>query len=284
MRSYETARSLFSFLAFCAWSTVGVGVIAAFVGAGSVSRYGDSGAAFLAMMPGIGISLIALFQVAVIQNARATVDTAEYTQQMLKISRDQLQVSEQALKQGDAFQKSYAALNKETNDAPQSMGYAAQATKSEKAASSPKSPISNYGKRTSYNGHAISESNGIFSVENAAFRHIEHAKEHIDMLREKGEMMAKIAELSAVAIPKLDTVVNQSVPAPEPIQLRAPITNEKDQEADTDLIKYNGKIIEPSGDKFTCNGIPFNTLKAAKNYIDNFATVPPKTLPGVQRP
>ena len=36
MRSYETARSLFSFLAFCAWSMVVIGVIAAFVGMGSV--------------------------------------------------------------------------------------------------------------------------------------------------------------------------------------------------------------------------------------------------------
>lgn len=81
MRSYETARSLFSFLAFVAWSAVIVGVLIALVGMGGVSRYADGGATVFASLPGLGISLIGLFQVAVIQNARATVDTAEYTQQ-----------------------------------------------------------------------------------------------------------------------------------------------------------------------------------------------------------
>ncbi|PWE34094.1 hypothetical protein DDZ14_02750 [Maritimibacter sp. 55A14] len=45
------------------------------------------------------------------QNGRATVDMAEYTQQMLKIARDQLEVSKQALRQGGALDQGYAALN-----------------------------------------------------------------------------------------------------------------------------------------------------------------------------
>ena len=283
MRSYEAARTLFSFLAFCAWSVVIIGVLVALIGAGGGSRYGGAGAGLLAMVPGIGIGIAGLLLLAFVQMGRAGVDTAEYTQQMLKISRDQLDVSKQSLKQGDAFQKSYSSLNKETKDTPQNPGYTSKAAKPEKAAPSLETPISNYGKKTSYNGHAISEANGIFHVENAEFRQIEHAKDHIDMLCEKDEMMAKLAELSAAAIPQLDPITRQAEPAPETMRLKTSESTEDAQEPDTNLVEYNGKTIEPSGDKFLCNGIPFNTLSAAKNYVDNFASVPPKTLPGVKR-
>lgn len=283
MRSYEAARSLFSFLAFCAWSVVVIGVLVALIGAGGGSRYGGAGAGLLAMVPGIGIAIAGLLLLAFVQMGRAGVDTAEYTQQMLKISRDQLDVSKQSLKQGDAFQKSYSSLNKETKDTPQKSGYGAKTTKPEKAAPSLETPVSNYGKKTSYNGHAISEANGMFHVANAEFRQIEHAKEHIDMLCEKDEMMAKIAELSATAIPQLEPVARQAELAPEPMQLKASEAKEDAKEPDINLVEYKGKTIETSGDKFMCNGIPFNTLSAAKNYVDNFASVPPKTLPGVKR-
>jgi hypothetical protein len=100
MRSYEVARKILSFLEFCAWFVVVIGVVIALIGAGGGSRYGGVGAGFLAMAPGIGIGMAGLMLVAFVQMARATVDTAEYTQQMLKISRDQLEVSKQGLKQG----------------------------------------------------------------------------------------------------------------------------------------------------------------------------------------
>lgn len=96
MRSYEAARSLFSFLAFCAWSVVVIGVLAGLIGAGGASQYGGASAGFLAMVPGIGIVLAGLLLLAFVQMGRAGVDTAEYTQQMLKISREQLEVSKQS--------------------------------------------------------------------------------------------------------------------------------------------------------------------------------------------
>lgn len=109
MRSYDAARGLFSFLAFIAWSAVVVGVIAAFGGA--QMRTGLDGAVgIMGALPGIGIAILGLFQVAVIQAARATVDTAEYTQQMLKIARDQLDVSIQSLKQGERIETGFSAL------------------------------------------------------------------------------------------------------------------------------------------------------------------------------
>ncbi|MEH6741628.1 MAG: hypothetical protein V7695_24200 [Sulfitobacter sp.] len=236
MRSYEAARTLFSFLAFCAWTVIIIGVLVALVGAGGASRYGG-GAGLLAMVPGIGIGLAGLLLVAFVQMGRANVDTAEYTQQMLKISRDQLDVSRQSLEQGDAFQKSYSSLNKETIDTPQNPGYASNTAKPEKAAPNLETPISNYGNKTSYNGHTISEADGIFHVDNAKFRQIEHAKEHIDLLSEKDDMNTKIAELSAVAVSQTDPVISQ----PEPMLIKATPPMEQLQDPDEGLIKYKGK-------------------------------------------
>ena len=284
MRSYETARSLFSFLAFCAWSMVVIGVIAAFVGMGSVSQYSSNGAGLIAALPGLAISLFGLFQVAIIQNARATVDTAEYTQQMLKISRDQLRVSEQSLKQGDAFQKSYTALNKETKETPKSNGYSPEIAKPEKFVKPAPRPIQQFDKQIQYQGHTIISKDKLHRVNNAEFRQIEHAKEFIDMLREKEEMTARIAELSAVAALPSEPVIISSEPEQEPMLLKVSAPIDQPQEPEGNLIRYNGKVIEPTGDKFKCNGIPFSTLSAAKNYVDNFASVPPKVLPGVKRP
>tara|TARA_R110002074_G_scaffold104113_4_gene224731 strand:- start:8554 stop:9174 length:621 start_codon:yes stop_codon:yes gene_type:complete len=111
MRSYENARGLFSFLEFLAWGGVLLGIAIIFVSMEAASRSFGGGAGLLAAMPGIAISLFSLIWVAIIQVARAGVDTAELTQQSLKVARDQLEVSKQALKQGDIAQRSFAALS-----------------------------------------------------------------------------------------------------------------------------------------------------------------------------
>ena len=123
MRSYEVARTLFSFLAFCAWSIVVVGVLVALIGAGGGSRYGGAGAGLLAMVPGLSIGIAGLLLVAFVQIGRATVDTAEYSQQMLKVARDQLDVSKQGLKQDQALSQSFAALRQPAST-PKAAGYA----------------------------------------------------------------------------------------------------------------------------------------------------------------
>ena len=109
MRSYEAARSLFSFLAFIAWSVVVIGVFVALISAAGASKYGGGGAGLLAMVPGIGIGITGFILVAFVQMGRATVDTAEYTQQMLKLSRDQLEVSKQGLKLQNAVPQTFVA-------------------------------------------------------------------------------------------------------------------------------------------------------------------------------
>lgn len=122
MRSYEAARSLFSFLAFLAWSVVVVGGLVAIVSAAGVSQYsryaGGGSAALLAMLPGAGIAIAGFILVAFVQMGRATVDTAEYTQQMLKLSRAQLEISKQSLNQGKALEQGFAALKQPSVEQP----------------------------------------------------------------------------------------------------------------------------------------------------------------------
>lgn len=115
MRSYEAARGLFSFLAFCSWGIIIVGGIVALAAGGALSSgLGGNPSAmklFFAFMPGAGISLVGLYGLAMVQMARAGVDSAEYGQQSLGLARQQLEVSREALTQGKQLAASYAALS-----------------------------------------------------------------------------------------------------------------------------------------------------------------------------
>ena len=102
MRSYEAARGYFSFLSFLAWSCIVLGGLVALLGVSAAveaSRFGAGGlAAVFAAMPGLALFGVGFFFLVYIQTARATVDSAEYAQQALKVSRDQLSISQQLLK------------------------------------------------------------------------------------------------------------------------------------------------------------------------------------------
>lgn len=117
MISYQAARSYFSVLAFLSWCVIIIGGLVALVAFGAVGQmsrgYGGSSMAGLAgMVPGLGIMFAGFMGLVLVQIGRAGVDTAEYTQQMLQISRDQLEVSKEALKQGVKGEAGYAALEK----------------------------------------------------------------------------------------------------------------------------------------------------------------------------
>lgn len=116
MRSYGAARGLLSFLGFLAWCAIILGIFIA-IGAGSaVSQSRSFGigngamAGVLAAMPGLILAFLGFLALVLVQMGRAGVDTAEYTQQMLKIARDQLEVSRQSLKQTGAPSQSFEAL------------------------------------------------------------------------------------------------------------------------------------------------------------------------------
>ncbi|WP_299829317.1 hypothetical protein [uncultured Roseobacter sp.] len=111
MRSYEAARGLFSFLGFCSWVVIAVGVIAALGGLSAVSMASRNAGIMQALIgtaPGIIMAVAGLYGLALVQMGRAGVDSAEYSQQSLAVARQQLEVSQQALQQGKQMAASYA--------------------------------------------------------------------------------------------------------------------------------------------------------------------------------
>ena len=186
MRSYEAARSLFSFLAFCAWSVVVIGVLVALIGAGGGSRYGGAGAGLLAMVPGMGISIAGLLLLAFVQMGRAGVDTAEYTQQMLKISRDQLEVSQQAIKSTRQQFQSFAQLNVEnkTISSNGAKGFGSSKDSETPGAKSDAVKVHESGMiegdTIEYSGHKITFSQGKFLAGGSKFQSIGLAEDYIN--------------------------------------------------------------------------------------------------------
>lgn len=121
MRSYEAARSYFSFLGFLSWCVIilgGIVAIGALIAMGQMSRsFGGSPMAGLAgIIPGIAIMFAGFMGLVLVQIGRAGVDSAEYAQQGLQISREQLEISRQRLKQGAIREQGYAALQAAKED------------------------------------------------------------------------------------------------------------------------------------------------------------------------
>lgn len=192
MRSYEAARSLFSFLGFCAWSIIVIGGLVALIGMGSVSQYAGGGAGLLAMVPGFGIAITGFILVAFVQMGRATVDTAEYTQQMLKIARDQLDVSKQGLKLQETRPTSFAGQVVATAPADQ-RSFSERVPAEPKQNDPPKSDgpyIPSFlqrdqsedhtGQSLDYRGTRIDRSENGFLINGRTFQTLELAKFHID--------------------------------------------------------------------------------------------------------
>ncbi len=190
MRSYEAARGLLSFLGFLAWCAIIGGVLIA-IGAGSaVSQtrsFGVGGGAMAGMMaavPGLILAFLGFLALAQVQIGRAGVDTAEYTQQMLKIARDQLEVSKQSLKQGGAPKQSFETLQLET---PLSEGATNHATydKSEAGTATPPTvaaPAQEYqpGETITYRTKTIRVVEAGFVFGAQTYNTLEEAKAKID--------------------------------------------------------------------------------------------------------
>jgi hypothetical protein len=190
MRSYETARSLFSFLAFMAWSVVVIGVLVALIGAAGASQYGGSGAGLLAMVPGIGIGITGLILVAFVQMGRATVDTAEYSQQILKVARDQLEVSRQGLKQGSGIASGFTSADalptqKNRFERADVSGATRNGVVSDRPASipAPPPPILE-GENINYMGKTITRERGVFLVGARSFKTLGLAKNFAELADE----------------------------------------------------------------------------------------------------
>lgn len=212
MRSYGAARTLFSIVAFIAWSIIIIGILTALGGGGGAAKFGGASAGLFAMIPGISITIAGIFILVFVQIGRAGVDTAEYTQQMLQISRDQLDVSRQALSQGKTAPKSFSSLADKAKPPLNTASFSAPAQTSKPAAQPTPEPERLVVERIDYQGRTIISNGKTHRIAHAEFQQLEHAKAHIDLLVQKDELAAKVEVLSAVKIPKLDPVLRTNDP------------------------------------------------------------------------
>ncbi|RXV64719.1 hypothetical protein C6W92_06595 [Roseovarius sp. A46] len=181
MRSYEVARKIFSFMEFCGWSLVVIGGLMAVSMAASVGEYGGVGAAVTAFLIGGSIAAVGLIFVGFVQAGRATVDTAEYTQQMLQIARDQLEVSRRGLKGASDAPQSFAAASSREEPPVSSPYRKAEAdTPNESEAEPQAAEIPE--NATMYNGHMIEQRGNRYFVEGASFLTLGNAKRHVKNL------------------------------------------------------------------------------------------------------
>ncbi len=113
MRSYQAARSYYSFLEFLSWCFIVFGVIVAIVAITAMSQVsrgfgGSSSLGIAGLIPGLMVSFMGLIGLILAQSGRAQVDCAEYAQQALQVSRDQLEISMRLFKQGNKKEQGYA--------------------------------------------------------------------------------------------------------------------------------------------------------------------------------
>lgn len=173
MRSYGAARGLFSFLAFVAWSMIVIGIIAAVLVVGESSSRAPRMMIVIFLISSLALSVFGLFLLAAIQNGRATVDTAEYTQQMLKIARDQLEVSNQALKQGYETAASFST-QAEPESTKQANGYT---SKEQPPKPELKSEVT---KSIDYKGESIQKLASGYQYKGASFRSLDAVRTYVD--------------------------------------------------------------------------------------------------------
>lgn len=190
MRSYEAARGMFSFWSFLAWGLIVVGAVAALLGfqaAAEISRFsrGSGLEAVLGFVPGFVLMLSGFFWLAFVQIARASVDTAEYTQQMLKVARDQLEVSRQGLNGAGQPAESFAQHPRA--DADKANGYSTPSSYETDAVSQTSTDamgldaiFANGSDRGQYKGVELRKKGKLLLVENKSFLTLERAKQFID--------------------------------------------------------------------------------------------------------
>ena len=151
MKSYETARNLFSFLGFCAGALIVLGVVVALMGGSATQSFGrNAGPAqfILGAMPGIMMAAVGVIGQAMVQMGRASVDTAEFTQQSLDVSRKHMELSKQLLEQGKTTAASFASLSAQRpaatpdkqSDQDQGVSYSNQPTQASAVAETKSKP------------------------------------------------------------------------------------------------------------------------------------------------
>ena len=111
---------------------------------------------------------------------RAGVDTAELTQQILGVAREQLQVSQQALSAGGLSPQSFADVKVEPQiEAAKSVAKAKNDLPAEHSKSVKPKPLPKGGKE--HMGHRIEEKDGVYIVEGRNFKDLSQAERFINL-------------------------------------------------------------------------------------------------------
>lgn len=206
MRSYEAARGLFSFLAVLAWIVIVAGGLVAFFGfllayQAASSGYGLGGddivASVAAALPGVSVVLFGVLQLALAQIGRAGVDTAEYTQQMLKIARDQLEVSRQALQGPNAPSNSFSDAVSEKPEAGSAYENLSVASREAERGGEKEGPAIEdaSGVVENYRGQQIAKQGERYQVGEQVFETLDAARKGVDvLLAEAGSEPAAITQ------------------------------------------------------------------------------------------
>lgn len=188
--NYGAARSILGLAEILLWCGIGLGLIVAMIAGGAASAgFGSSG--LLAAIPGVAISLFCFVGIVLVQMSKATVDTADYTFQMLKVARDQLDVSKSALQHAEKSSSYAARQGEETAASPAGVtkpeGLAAEVTQTKlnEGDAVPSfmrlgGPTPNSSSVTEYRGHLIERSIHGFNTQDKKFPSLELAKKYID--------------------------------------------------------------------------------------------------------
>ncbi|MEL7190606.1 MAG: hypothetical protein AAGK17_13720 [Pseudomonadota bacterium] len=117
--NYDAARNVLGLAEFLMWGGVAVGALIALTGATAATNSFGGVTAIAGAIPGLSLALASFIGVVLIQMAKANVDTADYTYQMLDVSRQNLEVSKQVQKSGAKAPATFAELaEKEGAKAP----------------------------------------------------------------------------------------------------------------------------------------------------------------------
>ncbi|WP_299771249.1 hypothetical protein [uncultured Tateyamaria sp.] len=244
MRSYDAARGSFSFFEILARIVVGIGLLAALLGAALAAKTGGNGPpnvlfAALGTIPGGFIALAGFYGLVMAQMGRASVDGAEYAQLSLSVARQQLELSQEAL----ALSKSQAQPTYATK--------LATATASATQATAPTASPDSTG-QSSYADRPMTEP----SVVSGADGHLDAAGEPNGLGSEASQAAPQLEHKTAVLLPEL----NGSEPANAEPVAPSPATQSAVAEAavDTALVYHNGH--------FLVGGKPFKTKGEALAY------------------
>ena len=209
MRSYGLARFIFGVIGFFGGLIVLTGGVIAVVGAYIAMQYWPLepetiwAGAFLGVVPGIWVSMNGFFLIAAVQNSRADVDVAEYSQQILDVSRKQLEAVRELARAAPRSAVGFERLPQAQSEASAQSGEAWSTLKQESSAESrkPRSNPTSDDDRTSkeldtnrsapitlpngdleYRGKAIRRDQDVYIYAGQTFSDLDAAKTAVDQV------------------------------------------------------------------------------------------------------